>query len=57
MSLPFKYVSDFVLLPTGSIPGQWLSAEILSLFLFHEMRPLALHEEIHIVKSLVNQYI
>ncbi|XP_021936474.1 von Willebrand factor A domain-containing protein 8 isoform X2 [Zootermopsis nevadensis] len=39
----------------GSIAGQWLSAEILSLFLFHEMRPLALHEEIHIVKSLYGQ--
>lgn len=55
MPLPFKY--NFVLFATGSIAGQWLSAEILSLFLFHEMRPLALHEEIHIVKSLVSQYI
>jgi len=39
---------------TGSTAGQWLSAEVLSLFLFHEMRPLALHEEIHIAKSLVS---
>jgi hypothetical protein len=42
------------LLLTGNIAGQWLSAEVLSLFLFHEMRPLALHEEIHIAKSLVS---
>jgi hypothetical protein len=55
MSLPFKY--NFILLLTGSLAGQWLSAEMLSLFLFHEMRPLALPEEIHIVKSLVSQYI
>ncbi|PNF24076.1 hypothetical protein B7P43_G04705 [Cryptotermes secundus] len=39
----------------GNRAGQWLTAEILSLFLFHEMRPLALHEEIHIVKSLYGE--
>ncbi|GFG34443.1 hypothetical protein Cfor_05032 [Coptotermes formosanus] len=39
----------------GNIAGQWLSAEALSLFLFHEMRPLALHEEIHIAKYLYGQ--
>ncbi|XP_069677328.1 von Willebrand factor A domain-containing protein 8 isoform X2 [Periplaneta americana] len=39
----------------GTMTGQWLSAEVLSLFLFHEMRPLALHEEVHIVKSLYGQ--
>ncbi|KAJ9575372.1 hypothetical protein L9F63_025676, partial [Diploptera punctata] len=36
----------------GSFAGQWLSSEMLSLFLFHEMRPLGLKEEAHIIKSL-----
>ncbi|XP_020295442.1 von Willebrand factor A domain-containing protein 8 isoform X2 [Pseudomyrmex gracilis] len=35
----------------NSSSGQWLSSELLSLFLFHEMRPLDKHEEIHIVRS------
>ncbi|PSN51375.1 von Willebrand factor A domain-containing protein 8, partial [Blattella germanica] len=39
----------------GTFTGQWLSAELLSLFLFHEMRPLGLKEEVHIVKSLYGQ--
>ena len=31
--------------------GQWLNSELLSLFLFHEMRPLAKSEELHIIRS------
>ena len=30
---------------------QWLNSELLSLFLFHEMRPLTKSEELHIVRS------
>lgn len=32
---------------------QWLNSELLSLFLFHEMRPLIKSEELHIVRSKV----
>ncbi|XP_032686011.1 von Willebrand factor A domain-containing protein 8 [Odontomachus brunneus] len=35
----------------NSSSGQWLNSELLSLFLFHEMRPLDQHEEIHIIRS------
>lgn len=37
----------------NSSSGQWLNSELLSLFLFHEMRPLDKHEEIHIIQSKV----
>ncbi|KOC69518.1 Uncharacterized protein KIAA0564 [Habropoda laboriosa] len=30
---------------------QWLNSELLSLFLFHEMRPLSKSEELHIIRS------
>ena len=33
---------------------QWLNSELLSLFLFHEMRPLTKSEELHIVRSKVS---
>lgn len=33
---------------------QWLSPEILSLFIFHEMRNLSKSEEIFIINSLVS---
>nr|XP_018907546.1 PREDICTED: von Willebrand factor A domain-containing protein 8 [Bemisia tabaci] len=39
--------------PGGDIP-QWLTSELLSLFLFHEMRPLNLEEETFIMQSLFN---
>lgn len=32
---------------------QWLNSELLSLFLFHEMRPLTKSEEIHIIRTKV----
>ncbi|RLU26772.1 hypothetical protein DMN91_000569 [Ooceraea biroi] len=35
----------------NSSSGQWLNSELLSVFLFHEMRPLDKHEEIHIIQS------
>ncbi|XP_024941330.1 von Willebrand factor A domain-containing protein 8 isoform X2 [Cephus cinctus] len=35
----------------NSSSGQWLNSELLSLFLFHEMRPLEKSEEIHIIRS------
>ncbi|XP_076618440.1 von Willebrand factor A domain-containing protein c12.2 isoform X2 [Colletes latitarsis] len=31
--------------------GQWLNSELLSLFLFHEMRPLDKSEELHVIRS------
>lgn len=34
--------------------GQWLNSELLSLFLFHEMRPLSKSEELHIIRSKVS---
>jgi len=37
----------------NSSSGQWLNSELLSLFLFHEMRPLDKHEELHIIRSKV----
>lgn len=37
----------------NSSTGQWLNSELLSMFLFHEMRPLDKREEIHIVRSKV----
>ncbi|KAK0097221.1 hypothetical protein PV326_002877 [Microctonus aethiopoides] len=36
---------------SSSSGGQWLNSELLSLFNFHEMRPLQKSEEIHIIKS------
>nr|XP_031838808.1 von Willebrand factor A domain-containing protein 8 isoform X2 [Nomia melanderi] len=35
----------------NSPSGQWLNSELLSLFLFHEMRPLAKSEELQIIRS------
>ncbi|XP_011166750.2 von Willebrand factor A domain-containing protein 8 isoform X1 [Solenopsis invicta] len=35
----------------NSSSGQWLNSELLSLLLFHEMRPLDKREEIHIIRS------
>lgn len=35
----------------NSSVGQWLNSELLSLFLFHEMRPLDKTEEIHVIRS------
>ncbi|KAK7868613.1 hypothetical protein R5R35_008422 [Gryllus longicercus] len=37
----------------GSSLTQWLSPEMLSLFLYHEMRPLKPDEEMHLVKNLL----
>nr|CAD7197515.1 unnamed protein product [Timema douglasi] len=36
----------------NSSGAPWLSTELLSLFVFHEMRPLALQEELQIVQQL-----
>ncbi|KAF4526552.1 hypothetical protein B566_EDAN009123 [Ephemera danica] len=36
----------------GGSQGQWLTPELLTLFLYHQMRPLSLQEELHIIKSL-----
>lgn len=40
----------------NSSTGQWLNSELLSMFLFHEMRPLAKEEEIHIIRSKVSAF-
>lgn len=48
---------DFKLVAIGDPPnlhattGNWLSPEVLSLFIFHEMRTLSKEEEIHVVAS------
>lgn len=38
----------------NDVTGQWLNSEILNLFIFHEMRHLDKHDEIHIIKEKVN---
>ncbi|XP_052760098.1 von Willebrand factor A domain-containing protein 8-like [Mya arenaria] len=38
---------------TGSSTGQWLSPEMLSLFLYHNMRPLTHNEEEAVISQLV----
>lgn len=38
---------------TQSVQGNWLSAEMLSLFLFHEMRMLSKQEEMNIITAQV----
>ena len=37
----------------GSAKGQWLNTEMLSMFLFHEMRSLSKMEERHVLEALV----
>lgn len=39
----------------NSSTGQWLNSELLTMFLFHEMRPLGKEEEIHIIRSKVSK--
>lgn len=41
--------------PSSSGKGQWLNTEVLSMFMFHEMRPLSSLEELHVVQSLTGQ--
>jgi von Willebrand factor A domain-containing protein 8 len=36
---------------TGSGKGQWLTPEVLSMFLFHSMRPLSQEEEIAVLSK------
>ncbi|KAJ8985337.1 hypothetical protein NQ317_008368 [Molorchus minor] len=49
--------SDFRIIAIGEPPntqsksGNWLSPEMLSLFVFHELRTLSKHEETHIVTT------
>lgn len=39
----------------GSVKGQWLTPEILSMFMFHEMRSLSRAEEYHVIKTLTGE--
>lgn len=39
--------------PSTTQSGNWLSPEVLSLFAFHEVRPLSKEEEMHIITSKV----
>lgn len=39
--------------PTLQTGANWLSPEVLSLFLFHEAKPLNKHEEMHVITSQV----
>lgn len=36
----------------GTIP-QWITPEVLNMFMFHELRPLSAVEELNIVQTLV----
>lgn len=36
----------------GTIP-QWITPEVLNMFMFHELRPLSAVEELNIVQNLV----
>lgn len=38
---------------TQSATGNWMSPEVLSLFLFHEMRTLSKQEEMHVITTKV----
>lgn len=40
--------------PTAGSSKSWITPEVLSLFLFHEMRTLRKDEEMHIITSLVS---
>lgn len=40
--------------PALNIKGNWLTSEMLSLFLFHEMRTLSKNEEMHIIETKVH---
>lgn len=42
---------DFRIVAIGEQTGNWLTPEVLSLFLFHEVRTLTKNEELHIVTS------
>ena len=39
----------------GSSKGQWLTSEILSMFLFHEMRALSQSEEFNVINNLIGE--
>lgn len=56
----FKIHPDFRIIAIGEPStiqtGNWLSAEVLSLFVFHEVTPLSKEEEMHIITSKVNNY-
>lgn len=51
---------DFRIIAIGELPdvqsstGNWMSPEILSLFIFHEMRTLSKLEEMNIITSKVS---
>lgn len=56
-----KIHSDFRIIAVGEPPdlhtplGNWLSAEILSVFIFHEMRSLNKTEEMKIITAKVSE--
>ena len=41
----------------GSAKGQWLTPEILSMFLFHVMRPLSRMEEHHVLTKMAGGHL
>lgn len=51
---------DFRIIAVGELPdlhistGNWMSPEVLSLFLFHEMRTLSKSEEMNIIATKVS---
>jgi len=40
----------------GSTSQQWLNAEQLTLFLYHNMRSLSVTEELHVLNKLVSRH-
>lgn len=46
-------ISYFKFYLTGKSSSHWLSPEILSMFLFHSLRPMSMAEEVAILEALV----
>ncbi len=40
----------------GSSSQQWLTSELLTMFLYHDMRSLSQQEEMHVLHKLVSYY-
>lgn len=52
----FRIVALSELPVIGSSSQQWLSSELLTMFLYHRMRPLSMDEELHVIKKLVRAF-
>jgi len=52
----FRIIALAELPVVGSTSQQWLNAEQLTLFLYHNMRSLSVAEELHVLNKLVSQH-